>query len=505
MMFKDLIEEELNTSNTENGAIGYKTTGSKYADIYFKISSYRNLSDEEIKSDFLEAYIENKELTLKLLFHVRDIRQGLGERRLFRVAFRSILGYDTAVAVKLLYYISEYGRWDDLIFMLGNWVDVNTEVLDTIILQLVSDVSNVRANHGDVSLLGKWLPNIKSKNPKKREQAKMIANVMNWDEKTYRSVKAELNRHINTVEVKMSSGNFDKIDYETVPSKANLKYKNAFLRNDEERRRTYLDSLEKGEVKINSSVAFPHEIVHKYRNETFVWTSLISDIDTTLEQMWKSLPKVNLENAIVVADGSGSMLSMISGTNITAWTVAHALAIYFAENIQGEFNNNYITFSNCPELVKFNDEMSLRDKLAVATKYNALSSTNIERVFDLILDTAVENKIKQSELPRNILILSDMEFDQGANVKGGKSLFDNMSLKYNEQGYTLPKLTFWNILSRTNAIPMIRNEMGVNLVSGFSPNVMKMVLANETDPHKALLGVLLGERYEVIKVYGDDN
>jgi hypothetical protein len=307
----------------------------------------------------------------------------------------------------------------------------------------------------------------------------------------------------------MSAKNWSEIKYEAVPSRANLIYNSAFLRNDEERRRDYLSKLEKGETKINASVLYPHDIVHKYNEGRYGWSISLKKKDAAIEALWKALPDTvnGCGNTIVVADGSGSMCSCVGGTNVTALEVANALAIYFAEHSSGEFKDKYITFSHNPQLVDFSKANSLRDKLQIALAHNEVADTNIEKVFDLILNTAVKNKMHQEDIPANILIISDMEFNSCARCGNGrygdfpnKRLFEVIAQKYAAHGYKLPRLVFWNVNSRTGTIPVKENDMGVALVSGFSVNIVKMVMSGQTDPYECLLETLNSERYTPIEV-----
>ena len=226
--------------------------------------------------------------------------------------------------------------------------------------------------------------------------------------------------------------------------------------------------------------------------------------------MWKALPDfVNgTGNTICVADGSGSMTSSVGGTSVTALDVANALAIYFAERSSGQFKDNYITFSENPRLVDFSNAKSLREKIEIAYRYNEVANTNIEAVFNLILQTAINKNMTQDELPQNILILSDMEFDSCVGCNGTsrygvnkptKRLFEVFAERYAEYGYKLPRLVFWNICSRTGTIPVKENDLGVALVSGFSPAIAKMVLSNSTDPLECLLEQINSERYSAVE------
>jgi hypothetical protein len=325
--------------------------------------------------------------------------------------------------------------------------------------------------------------------------------------KEYRKMLSELRKYIDVVERKMSAKQWSEINYEAVPSRANLIYNDAFLRNDEERRREYLGKLEKGEAKINAGVLFPHDIVHKYGRAYCA--------DTALEGMWKALPDTvkGCGNTIVVADGSGSMTCRVGNTDVSALEVANSLAIYFAEHSSGEFKDKYITFSERPQFVDFSKAKNLREKLAIARSHNEVANTNIEAVFDLILTTAVKNHMAQEDIPANILIISDMEFDSCATTnterRGGwygtycerptATLFETIEQKYRAAGYKLPRLVFWNVNSRTGTIPVKENELGVALVSGFSVNIAKMVMSGKTDPYECLLEALNVERYQPIE------
>ena len=197
----------------------------------------------------------------------------------------------------------------------------------------------------------------------------------------------------------------------------------------------------------------------------------------------------------------------VGGGNVTALAVANALAIYFAERSSGQFKDNYITFSERPHLVDLSKGKNLREKIQIALKHSEVANTNIEAVFDLILTTAKKNNMEQSDLPANILIISDMEFDGCATSNGGgryargrvdARLFDEIAKRYAEAGYKLPRLVFWNVNSRTNTIPIKENEAGVALVSGFSPNIAKMVMSGQTDPYECLLETLNSDRYKPI-------
>lgn len=357
--------------------------------------------------------------------------------------------------------------------------------------------------NNSISLLAKWLcsPNTSSKET--RRLAKIIYTSLGLTERQYRKILSKLRKYLRVVETYMSKKEWNAIEYSQVPSRANLIYNAAFLRNDEERRREYLGKLEKGETKINSSVLFPHDIVHKYSEGNGWYSRVKSTDDIALEQMWKALPDYvkDAGNTICVADGSGSMTVKVGGTQISALEVANALAIYFAERSSGQFKDNYITFSERPQLVDLSKGKSLREKIAIALTHSEVANTNIEAVFNLILQTAINKKMTQEELPQNILIISDMEMDAAQGYRRGitQRLFKVIENKFSEYGYKLPRLIFWNVNGRTNTIPVKENDLGVALVSGFSPSIVKMVLSNKTDPFECLVEQLNAERYDAVE------
>ena len=495
----NLIEKELkereNFSATENGAIGYKTTKSALVDINYKVSSLRNSDENEIIDLFDKAFEENKEYALKWLFFSRDILEGLGERRLFRICYERLSDLDIDLFHKNLNNIPKYGRWDDLVSLIGITTKIDNYIIEIINSQLQKDIANLKQDK-PISLLAKWLPSENASSMETKSKAKKIRKLLEMTPRKYRLMLSELRAHSNIVETKMCDNRWEEIDYEKVPSLANLKYKNAFMKHDADRRIKYLDSVEKGSAKMNMKTATPVDIVARY----------IDEKDASLELAWKNLKDVMVQDTLVVADGSSSMFVPVSG-NTSALDVANALSIYTSEHNNGVYKNKYITFSYRPQFVEFEENDSLKDKINKARKYNEVANTNIEAVFDLILNVAIENNLAQEEMIKNILIISDMEFDHAQSCSWcgdsnplTKSLFKIIEKKYNDAGYMLPRLIFWNVNSRTGTIPLIQNELGVALVSGFSQNVLKMVMSGELDPYKVLIEQITSPRYDSINI-----
>lgn len=506
---KQTLDNEMNYNITENGAVGFRTTGKELLDLNFAVASLRKMSDEEVAKRFMKAFCENKMLAMRWLFYARDARQGIGERRLFRVVMKHLVESNPEMVIPVINLIPEYGRYDDLWCLLDN--EESAKVVYQIVdKQLKEDWDNMNVGK-PISLAAKWCPSCNASSKKTKEYGKKLCRALHMSEREYRKALSKLRKYLDVVEVKMSNKDWSEIKYETVPSRANLIYNSAFLRNDEVRRREYLGKLEKGETKINASTLFPHDIVHKYAIQ-YGWRCSLNQKDATIEALWKALPDTvnGCSNTIVVADGSGSMTTQVDrSSSVTALEVANALAIYFAEHSSGQFKDKYITFSERPQIVDFSNATSLHDKLQIALAHDECANTNIERVFDLILDTAINNRMKQKDLPQNILIISDQEFDSCASCGDNRSswafkkpnqrLFDVIAKKYANAGYSIPRLVFWNVNSRTGTIPVKENELGVALVSGFSVNIAKMVLSNKLDPYECLLETLNSERYAPIE------
>lgn len=509
-----------NTSITENGAVGYKTTRHALADFNFKVASYRSDMAKGVK-DFKDVLNEGEEFVLKYLFYLRDAREGIGERDLFRATLIEFVKANFENKDEIIDLIiketPEYGRFDDLLSLMGTAYE--GKVVDFFKAQLKQDFENYKANKS-ISLLAKWLPSENASNSETVHLARKLIKAFGTTPRDYRKTLSALRAYLDVVEVKTCSKDWEGIDYNTVPSKANIKYADAFLRNDETRRRQYLSDLNRGVdkdgnvVKINATVNTPHDVLHMYAStDRWGYRMSLKSYDETIEQLWKNLKQVpGLKDTIVVRDDSGSMTSTIGNTNISAYEVATALGIYCAEHNSEAYRNKIITFSETPRYLDFSDEKhfgSLHSKYEFLLKHSEVANTNVEAVFDLILATAVENKLDASELPAQILIISDMEFDSccyAGNNRGSYwyghrdngvnvSLFSNIANKYAQYGYKLPKLVFWNVNSRTGTIPCIQNEAGVILVSGFSQNVLSLVNSGKTDPYDALIDELGKERY----------
>ena len=481
------LKQESNKTFTENGAVTLKTTDSDCLDLFATIGAIRRESDEEITNRFMRAYTENKDIATKLLFFARDIRGGLGERRVFRVILNWLANNSPETVRKNLSYIAEYGRYDDLLVLFGT--PVESDMLELIREQLRKDLYAVN-NNEEVSLFVKWLPSVNASNSETVRLAKKIARFLGMDDKTYRKALVRLRRYIRILENNLRERDYT-FDYEKQPSKALFKYRNAFMRNDEERYNEFLNKVSRGEAKLNASTLTPYEII------TPVFGRRVSEKEiTSVDATWNALEDfTNGENALAVIDGSGSMY----GGDPLPIAVAMSLGIYFAERNKGVFKNHFITFSESPQLVEIKGD-NISDKVRYCMAYDEVANTNIQKVFELILNAAKKNNASQEELPEKLYIISDMEFDYCAedasltNFEYAKKLFE-------DAGYKLPQVVFWNVASRNRQQPVSQNEQGVLLVSGCTPRLFSMVAdgsLSESTPYEFMLEVLMSERYEKI-------
>lgn len=500
MGFMEMLNNVLNNriAYTENGAAGYETTGKALLDLNFAAASLRNADEQDIVKRFVEAYYEDRMLALKWLFFARDIRGGLGERRLFRVIMHNLAVGETEIAEKLVELLAEYGRWDDVLCLMNT--PAEEKALEYIANQLSEDMKNMEQGR-PISLCAKWMPGSNTSSVESRDFAGRLQRHMHLTSKEYRKMLSALRAYLEVTEVYMSENAWEKIDYAHVASKSNLVYRNAFIRHDKERREAYLQAVQDNGAVLHAGTLMPHEIAAKY-TQTEGWRMQIRELDITLEELWKNLDNTiertdgdKRQNILCVVDGSGSMRWKIGSGTTTALHVSNALGIYFAEHMEGAYKNKFITFSSRPEYVDLSGCRSLREKLELAFAHNDCSNTNIEATFNLILETALENNLRQKELPQTVLVISDMEFDSAMQGSDRETLFGIIRRRFARHGYKLPRLVFWNVNSRTNVIPIRENEQGVALVSGFSANVCRMVLSDELEPYAFLKKLLNSERY----------
>lgn len=464
--------KETSYTETENGAKILNRSGSQLLDFYALAGAMRN-NEEDALDLFKKAFGEDRLKAIKILFYLRDARGGLGERRLFRKCLQWLGENYQDIFEKIVGYVSEYGRWDDLFFD-------NEKCFNLIEKQLREDVKS-----DTPSLLCKWIPTINASSDSTRAKARFMANGLNLNEVEYRRMVRNVRKKIKTVEEKMSAKKWDEINYSSVPSQASRIYKDAFKKHDEERYNKFIEKAEKGEVKINTSTLYPYQI----------YKSVKSNYSRTLEALWNQLPDYTQgKNAIVVADVSGSMEG-------DPMSVSVSLALYFAERNNGQFKDYFMTFSGIPSLEKICGQ-TLKEKMENLESAHWEMNTNIQSVFDLILNTAIKNNTPTEEMPETIYIISDMEFNScqgGYGYEEDKTNYEVIKEKYEASGYKKPNLVFWNVDARQKNLPVESTENGVALVSGFSPVIFKIAVENKT-PEEVMLDTINSERYAQITI-----
>ena len=484
----NFLKNEANSTYTENGALAYRSTQSFCLDMFFKAGAMRNSSAKEIAETVACAYAEDPDKTMKIIFFARDARGGLGERRFFRIAVSALMEFAPEAVRRNLEFFPEYGRFDDLCVLLGTPLEKDAaEIIDT---QLRFDKASMSTG-GKVSLLAKWMPSVNASSKETRNMGRRLAGLLGMSEPEYRRTLVSLRKYSDILENRLRERDYT-FNYEVQPSCAMFKYRKAFIRNDGERYTQFLNKVNSGEAKLNADRLYPYDIVRKAIEGNISETERIS-----LDTAWKSLPDLSAakrENAIAVIDGSGSMNC---GCGIRPIDAALSLGIYFAEHNTGAFANHFITFSQTPRLVEIKGR-DIVEKARYCRTFNEIANTDLEAVFKLILKTAIKNHVPQSELPAKIYIISDMQFDYCVTGGNNNVLFQAVRTLYRQYGYTLPEVIFWNVNSRSDAMPVTRSETGAALVSSYSTAVFDMVMGGECSPESVMDRILASERYAVI-------
>lgn len=490
----NFLKKENNFTYTENSALTHKSTNSECLDLFATIGAIRFASDEDVIARFIRAYCEDADLAMKILFFGRDVRGGLGERKVFRTIISYLADTNPATVAKNIPYIAEFGRFDDLLCLIGT--KCQNDTLKAIKDQLDADIAAL-TKYKEISLLGKWLPSVNASNKDTVAKAKIIARYLKLSDADYRKLLTKLRSQINIIENNLRCKDYS-FDYEKQPSKAMLKYRKAFLRNDGERYELFMNKVSSGEAVLKTGTLAPYEIVRDlidHNHWSFKSMTMSEAERNALNTTWNALEDfTNDENALVVADSSGSMYCC--GTNPEPIDVAVSLSIYFAERNKGAFKNHFITFSHTPRLVEIKGK-DIYDKVQYCMSYNEVANTNLQNVFRLILNTAVKNHLPQEQLPARLYIITDMEFNccvADADVTN----FEWAKAEFAKHGYSLPQVIFWNVASRNNQQPVTQHENGVALVSGASPRVFKMLTSGVLSPYNFMMEVIGSERYAKI-------
>ena len=490
-MFLEAMKKELNMTYTENGALTYGSTKSSCLDLFATIGALRIADREDILSRFARAFAEDADLAMKILFYGRDVRGGLGERKVFKTILSWLAVREPDAVRKNIVNIAEYGRYDDLLALLGTSCEADA-------LAFIKDVfeADVMAlQRGEaVSLLAKWLPSVNASNAETVRDAKKIARALGMNDAKYRKTLSALRAKLQIIENNLRKKEYT-FDYEKQPSRALLRYRQAFARNDGERYEAFLQKALEHPSTMHVAALTPYDVVAPIVRHADKGEGIEERERHSMDVTWKALDNyVGAENALAVVDGSGSMYW--GGNGYLPAAVAQSLGIYFAERNQGAFHNHFITFSQNPQLVEVKGR-DIVEKVRYCMQYNECANTNLARTFDLLLNAAVKNHVSQKDMPEKIYVISDMEFDVAAD-DGSVTNFEHAKAEFEAHGYRLPQIVFWNVMSRNRQQPVTQNEQGVALVSGCSPQIFKMLAGGDLDPYSFMMSVLTSARYERI-------
>ena len=492
------LKKEASYTRTLNGALTHNTTGDACLD-FFAVAGgmrYRRKADQIRLFD--RAYIETPDLAMKLLFHIRDIRGGMGERSLFRTLLRHVAFAWPESARINAEYIAEFGRWDDLLCLLGT--PAADKAVDTIRIQLAKDEAALKRREAGeedapISLLAKWMPSDNTSSMRTRKTAVRLMAALGMKRKEYRRLVTALRARTGLVECRMTRKQPEKINYEAVPAQAMLKYRCAFMRNDKDRFTEYLVEVASGDKQMHTGTLFPYEVLRPFFNGGFNWSAQEAKGMEALEQLWDHLPgTVNNTNAISVVDTSGSMYT--SYGPLMPALISQAMGLYCAERCEGLFHNHLITFESTPHLIEIHGT-SLRDKLRYIGTLPWGGSTDLEAVFNLILSAAVDGKAKQEEMPQVLYIFSDMEFN--CAIRGAdKTVYENARELFEAYGYQMPAVVFHNVNSWQMQAPVTAHTRGTALSSGASTCMMEHKFDGNITPMDHMLRVLNSKRYAMI-------
>lgn len=464
-------------ARTTNGMKALKSTSSSCVDLFFKIGASRG---KNVIPDFTGAFVENRDYAIRIAQWARDIRQGAGERKIFRDVLVNLIKHDTDAAVCLARKVPELGRWDDLLVLIG------TEI-EYVAYDMIREA--LAKNDG---LCAKWMP-------RKGEQAAKLRAALGWTPKFYRKRLVELTK---VVEQDMCANKWDEINFNHVPSVASARYKKAFSRHTPKyaewaAKLVSTDPKVKAEVKVNAGAVYPYDVI-KGLSDSYGLSYDKANLNHITAQ-WEALPNyVGDASILPIVDVSGSMSTPAGGYNskskVTCLDVSVSLGLYLADKNKGAFKDTFLTFSGKPELLhlKGNIVQKIEQMHRSAWEMN----TNLNKAIEKILSVAVNGNVAPEDMPKVLLILSDMQFDQCA--RHDNSAMQMIARKYADAGYTMPQIVFWNLNAADN-VPVKFNQKGVALVSGFSPTIVKSVLSadlEEFTPQSIMLKTIMDSRYD---------
>lgn len=505
--FAEAAKGKSNLTTTENGAVALTTTGSALIDLFGVIGAMRTRGEEDILSMFKAAFKEDRTLAIKMLFYCRDCRGGLGERRTFKTILRWLAAVHPEIIRKNLDNIVYYGRWDDLYALVAT--PCEKDMWNLIRAQWIEDAANYRKGK-PISIMTKWLKSCNTSSPASRAMGRRTAIQLGLREPEYRRALSRFRAHLNVCERNMSAKEWQKIVYSEVPSYAMKRYRAAFDRNDTDRFTDYRIGLQRkmddGTISskdIKSTVMYPMDIVHEYfthQDKNFAYRpTLMTMDDPILEAQWQTLPNyiTGENNILVMADVSGSMM----GNNMQPIAASIGLATYFAERNHGAYHNLYMSFSSFPSFLSLDGHWTLRDKINAVMATEVGYSTNLEKAFREILNMAKINRIAPEDMPKALVVISDMEIDSYGRDSSAFYFLNEMGRQFAAAGYELPRIVMWNVEARANHYHATVNDQKVKFVSGFSASTFRDIIKTlDSNPYDSMVEILMDERYERVKI-----
>ena len=469
MSFKNAVLNTTVPARTWNGMKAIESTLSNTTDLFFKIGASRG---KDITAQFEKAFQENADVALRIAQWARDARGGAGERELYRQVLKHLeqMHTDVLLGTRILKNTAEIGRWDDLLIFTN--AEVKAKAFGMI----------KEALESGNGLCAKWMPR---KGPISVE----LRESFGWSPKYYRKRLVELTK---VVETQMCAKQWDEINFSHVPSLAMSRYSKAFGKNAADAFTEFKTKLKSGDksVKVNAGAVYPYDIT---KNVKYGDSGLA-------DEQWKALPNF-IGDAMVLplVDVSGSMTTPAGGYNsksgVSCLDVAVSLGLYCSDKNTGPFKDLFLTFSSKPKFVHLTGTLS--QKIKQMNTSNWETSTNLHGAFEEILRVAKTNDVAAKDMPQVLLIMSDMQFNQCTRFDD--SAMQMIRRKYNDAGYETPQVVFWNLNAADN-VPVKFDEKGVALVSGFSPSIMKAVLAADMEgftPEGIMKKAVMSDRYSI--------
>ena len=475
-------------TRTENGAVALNTTADARLDFFGTVGSLRGADNARITRLFSEAYKEDPLFATKIAFYARDVRGGLGERQTFRILLQYMAKCHPEALRPNLDLIGVYGRYDDLYCLIGT--PLEDEMWAAMKRQFEEDRQNLQAGNA-ISLLAKWIKTADASSANTRKLGIMTARKLGYSVYEFKRLVRAMRKQIGIVEALMSAGRWDEIRYSAVPSRAMMIYRNAFMKHDAERFGEFVQKASSGEAVIHSAALFPYDIVEKVMNMS--WSGIRIREDETLEAQWRQLPDYVEAgtNALVIADTSGSMYGRPMATSV-------GLAVYFAERNTGPYHNMFMSFSGTSRIQILKGE-TLAQKIRSMNMNDWANNTNLQAAFQQVLDIAVRNHIAQKDMPKSLIVISDMEIDYCGDRNW--TFYEKMAQRFRAYGYQIPNIVFWNVASRHEVFHADKTRRGVQLVSGQSTAVFRQVMqCVGMNPVEAMEKIIGSERYAAITV-----